>query len=87
MEYLGNDFLSVIYVEAVSLWNILIYLLSRLGMLALTYALKRLPGDFYKISESCANIILGFAVIFYFLWKRYQIVLDEMALKEREPWD
>ena len=84
MEYLGNDFLSVIYVEAVSLWNILIYLLSRLGMLALTYALKRLPGDFYKISESCANIILGFAVIFYFLWKRYQIVLDEMALKERE---
>lgn len=84
MEYLGNDFLSVVYVEAVSLWNLLIYILSRLGMLTLLFALKRLPDDFYKISESCSNIILGFAVIFYFLWRRYQIVLDGMALKERE---
>ena len=84
MEYLGNDFLSVVYVEAVSLWNLLIYILSRLGMLILLFVLKRLPDDFYKISESCSNIILGFAVIFYFLWRRYQIVLDEMAIKERE---
>lgn len=84
MEYLGNDFLSVVYVEAVSLWNLLIYILSRLGMLTLLFVLKRLPDDFYKISESCSNIILGFAVIFYFLWRRYQIVLDEMAIKERE---
>lgn len=84
MEYLGNDFLSVIYIDAVSLWNMLIYLLSRLGMLTLIFALKGLPDDFYKISESCSNIILGFAVVFYLLWRRYQIVLDEMAIKERE---
>lgn len=84
MEYLENDFLSVVYVEAVSLWNLLIYILSRLGMLILLFVLKRLPDDFYKIPESCSNIILGFAVIFYFLWRRYQIVLDEMAIKERE---
>lgn len=84
MEYLGNDFLSVIYIDAVSLWNMLIYLLSRLGMLTLIFVLKGLPDDFYKISESCSNIILGFAVIFYFLWRRYQIVLDGMALKKRE---
>lgn len=84
MEYLGNDFWSIIYVNAVSLWNVLIYIMSRLGMLALIFVLKRLPGDFYKISESCSNVIFGFALIFYLLWRRYQIVLDEMALKERE---
>jgi len=85
IEFVGTEFERIVYVEEYSGWAIGIYGLARMIMWIVWYKLiKKSSGEIYSILLSYRKRFFLALVFLLIVMVRYQLVLNEMALGERE---
>ena len=83
-DLLGKQFINSVYISTTTWKRVGIYFLSRSAVFGGIYFLKKRIGDIYELAEKCKSFILCAGVVCLALLIKYQYVLDEMVIGERE---
>lgn len=83
-DLLGKNFISSIYLYTTTWKRVVVYFLSRMVICISIYFLKKRMKNMYEIAERCKYFIVGAGIILFILLIKYQYVLDEMVIGDRE---
>lgn len=83
-DILGKEFISGVYLYMTTWKREGVYFLSRMVVCIGIYFLKKRLGNMYELAERCNRFIMGVGIILFILLIKYQYVLDEMVIGDRE---
>ena len=83
-DILGKEFISGVYLYMTTWKREGVYFLSRMVVCIGIYFLKKRLGNMYELAERCNRFIMGVGIILFILLIKYQYILDEMVIGDRE---
>lgn len=83
-DLLGKQFISSVYISTTTWKRAGIYFLSRSAVFGGIYFLKKRIGEIHELAEKCKYFILCAGIVCFALLIKYQYVLDEMVIGDRE---
>lgn len=83
-DFWGKEFINNVYVHMTTWKREGVYFLSRSVICVGIYLLKKRVGNIRELAERCKGFIVGAGIILFILLIKYQYVLDEMVIGDRE---